>query len=413
MLSSKSTRIITFLLFVYVIFIVWNLSVNVNSGLWDSKAYFYSTISADQNLNPYNAKDLSVIAQKDWLTPYAYPPLTLYFFKIFSVDNAEIFAVVFLLFKMILLIILVLLWQKILKIKSDPIFYLFILLSFNSAVFIDLRTGNVSIIIQLLLWTGIFFYLRKEYILFCLFVLMAAAFKLIPVIFLLLLLFTGDKRKYKLLIGSSLAFMLYLLLNYLMFPQLFNEFTQSAINNLNGMGKGITHPALFSFVRDALKELYIYKVRELVGFKMISVIELLIFISVISVICIITFRSLKTLNDEKNILNTDKGIILVSLFCILFSLIMPRFKDYDYILLILPSYFIISRSGFADPKFLLVFIFIISSVKVTLPGINVFYGILWDYYPLFLAIIIWILYMQYIKKPADILQLKTTQGRNP
>lgn len=411
MLSSKASKVFTFLLFLYVIFLVWNLSVNVNSGLWDSKAYFYSAISSDQNLNPYDAKDLSVIAQKDWLTPFAYPPLTLYFFKLFSVDNAEIFAVVFLLFKMILLIILVLLWQKILNIKSDPVFYLFILLSFNSTVYIDLRTGNVSVIIQLLLWTGIFFYLRKEYISFCLFILLAASFKLIPVIFLLLLLFIGDKRKYKLLIGSTSAFMLYLLLNYLMFPLLFDEFIQSAFNNLNGKGKGITHPALFSFVKDGLKELYIYKVREIIGFKMTSVIELLIFISIISVIFIVTVRSIKKVKDEKNILSADKELILVSLFCILFSLIMPRFKDYDYILLILPSYFIISRSGFTDPKFLLVFIFIISSVKVTLPGINVFYGVLWDYYPLFLAIIIWILYMQYIKNSANVLQLKTTQGR--
>lgn len=412
MLSSKTSKVITFLLFLYVIYIVWNLSVNVNSGLWDSKAYFYSAISADQNLNPYDAKDLSIIAQKDWLTPFAYPPLTLYFFKLFSFNNIETSVLVLLIFKMFVLTLLVLIWQKILNIKSDPVFYLFILLSFNSAVYIDLRTGNISIIIQLLLWTGIFFYLRKEYILFCLFVLLAASFKLIPAVFLILLLFTVDKRKYKLLIGSSLAFMLYLLLNYLIYPLLFDEFIKSAFNNLNGMGKGITHPALYSFVKDALKELYIYKVRELFGFKMIYFLELLIFISVLSVICLVTFRSLRKLNYLKNIIDADKGLILVSLFCILFSLIIPRFKDYDYILLILPSYFIIRRAGFADPKFLLVFIFIISSVKVTLPGINIFYGILWDYYPLFLAFIIWILYIQYFKKLTTVLTDKDNTGRS-
>lgn len=390
---------------------VWDLAANSGNNLWDSKAYYLSTKCFDENLNPYNTQDLSIVAERDWLTPFAYPPLTLNFFKIFNTGNIESSAIAYLSFKVCVLFFLILLWQKILNIKCDNVFYFLILLSFNSAVYIDLRVGNVTLIVQLLLWTGFLFYLRKKYLLFCIFIVLAATFKLIPIFFLALILFTKDKRKYLYLSCSLLAFIFYLFLNHLIYPFLFSQFIQSVFHTLEARGRGITHPALYSFIPEVLKQLYIVNLKNLTGIDMTSVIELLIFVILISLISVVTIRSLRKLKDANNIPNTDKELILISLTCIVFSLLIPRFKDYDYILLILPAFFILNKADLINPKYLLVFIFVIASSKVTLPGIKIVYKFLWDYYPLVQAIIVWLLYILYIKKFSAVADSKIMNGK--
>jgi hypothetical protein len=150
--------------------------------------------------------------------------------------------------------------------------------------------------------------------------------------------------------------------------------------------------------------------RDMFGID-ISIIELFVFIILISLIIIVTVRTFKRVKNESNVFNIDKELILVSLFFIVFSLALPRFKDYDYVLLILPCFFVINKLGSINPKYLLVFIFIISSIRITLPGIKVLYSLFWEYYPLFLAILSWGLYIFYLNRFSKVTESKTLQNR--
>ena len=120
-------------------------------------------------------------------------------------------------------------------------------------------------------------------------------------------------------------------------------------------------------------------------------------LSVVSII-IISIRAVRKVFDENSILHKEKNLILIFLFVTIFSFVMPRFKDYDYVLLIAPAFFIINKSDFIKPLFFLTFILILESTRVTLPGFKTGYKLLWSYYPLFSAILVWILYLIYIKK---------------
>jgi hypothetical protein len=74
-----------------------------------------------------------------------------------------------------------------------------------------------------------------------------------------------------------------------------------------------------------------------------------------------------------------------------------RMKDYAYVLLLVPSYYIIKKPHFfrAFP-FLFALSILTAAKNVTLPDMGSIYLVMWEYYPLLLAYLIWILYLQAI-----------------
>jgi hypothetical protein len=76
-----------------------------------------------------------------------------------------------------------------------------------------------------------------------------------------------------------------------------------------------------------------------------------------------------------------------------YALIHPRFKDYAYMLLIVPSFYIMKNIRFTK-AFPFIFIFaILASPHLMLPGIDVLSSVLWQYFPLMIAYTIWGLYL--------------------
>jgi hypothetical protein len=72
-------------------------------------------------------------------------------------------------------------------------------------MYIDLGVGNISSLEQRLMWLAFFFYLQRRLLLFSIFILMAATFKLVPVLFLFLLLLSNEKKNIYISLAPWLA----------------------------------------------------------------------------------------------------------------------------------------------------------------------------------------------------------------
>jgi hypothetical protein len=90
--------------------------------------------------------------------------------------------------------------------------------------------------------------------------------------------------------------------------------------------------------------------------------------------------------------------IAVCLACLTYALVMPRFQDYQWILLIVPTYLIMLQLDFVR-AYPVIFIFaVLSAAHQMLPGSAFVFEVLWNYYPLVVALTVWALYVKKIQR---------------
>ncbi len=108
----------------------------------------------------------------------------------------------------------------------------------------------------------------------------------------------------------------------------------------------------------------------------------------------ILFASWKAYRRLRYTEREDKERLFLFLACLVYALILPRFKDYSYILLIVPAYFILKELTYWKAKpILFILIILPSPINASLPGISLISRVIWEYYSLFLAYSIWGLYI--------------------
>jgi hypothetical protein len=260
------------------------------------------------------------------------------------------------------------------------------LFGFGGAIFLDLAAGNISLIEQCLLWSAFYFFLKRKMLPFGLLILIAAIFKIVPILFLFLLLLVENKRKYLYFASFLGLFIVIMLSSYLTEPALFSSFIQ---NLFRFSDIGIVNPSNFSLLSSVL--LGSGKITGVFFPDWVILIPFLIIVVAILAVSLRAFRALKI--SELG----SKKLVALFLACLVYALVLPRFKDYSYILLLPPAYFIIKKTENVG-AFPFVFILtIISSARFeVLPGLNAIFRAFWSYYPLFLAYMVWGLYLYYI-----------------
>lgn len=380
-MKSKTFKgIFVGLLFLYFIYCVFYLFVNRQKYQWDFQMQYHAAKFLAEGKNPYDFRAETGNPRHY----YAYPPATLWFYRLFTWAEYDTAYNIFLLLKTAAIIGLVLLWRiKFIGKLADTGFYFFCLLAFNSTMFLDMRAGNINMLEELMLWLGFYFFLEHRLILFCCFILLGASFKMTPLVFLGLLLLTDNKKRFVYLFGSCIAFLSYLLIQYAAAPQMFRAFINAAKFTLSE--QGIISPSTIGILKDIFNIL-----SKISGIPATQALQYNIFCVIAAAIIIVSGRAyfiLKSLKME------DKEKMTLFLVCLVYALIHPRLKDYACMLLIVPSYFIIKKCG--DLK-IYPFLFVLASLAVTnisLPGSAIIYGLLWNYYPLVIAYLIWGLYI--------------------
>ena len=369
-------------LLVYFLTLVLHISANFDQYQWDFRTHRKAGEIFASGLDPYDSSILFPQAQTSFL--YNYPPVTLYFYKFFAQFDYKSAFHIFLIAKCILLIGLIIFWKRaFFKTNTYALFCLFCLLAFNSAVYRDLIAGNINLLEQVLLWLAFFFYIKKRLILFCAFCLLAASFKMTPTFFLIMLLFADDKKKYQYFVCSGFAFFAYLLVQYFIVPDMFTSAIQNGFAVVSERGTIV--PSTFTLLSDVFKW-----ISKNTGLAIPQTIQFAILAVFVAVVILLTYRvhaRLKTAQVE------NRQMLEVFLVCLVYALIHPRFKDYAYILLIVPAYHIIINSRLTKANPFVFFLAILVYPPFIVPGTEIIFMFFWKYFPLMLAYVIWGMYL--------------------
>ena len=386
MLTPQIPRVLKYLLlgllasyFALLIIQIWNSE----KLQWDFYMYYHSAKAYAQGVNPYDTEALSQIAQLPPGLNFVYPPITLPIMRVFLALDYRSASHLFLLMKCILALGLLFLWTRVfLKEQFDPLFALFCLIGFNGALCIDLISGNISLVEQFLIWSGFYFFLRRKLFLFCGLILLAALFKVTPLFFLVLLWFAEGRKKYAYFASSLLLYSIIMIATYLTAPDLFMGFLH---NSTSISEKRMHNPSTFSLINEFTGLLGGIVKMSLPG-------PAAIIASIVAGTAVLLLSLWERYSADK------RDIFAIFLTCVVYALILPRFKEYSYVLLLLPAYFIILRIGKANAFGPLFVFFILSSIRsVNLPFIDPVFKIFWEHYPAILVFVTWGLYLYHIR----------------
>ncbi|NQT39415.1 MAG: DUF2029 domain-containing protein [Planctomycetes bacterium] len=290
---------------------------------WDFKIYYHAATVHAAGSNPYDAPAADVDLH------YVYPPLSLYVFRPFTLLQPSTAYHVFLALKCAAALVLLWIWQRyFLREDRGPIFWLFALLAFHSAVGCDLVAGNISIFEQLALWTAFACFLDDRPLPFCGLIVAVALFKITPIVFLVLLPLSTIRRRWAWLGGSLAIFVAVLAVQYMATPQLLADFWRNA-SALDE--RGAINPATLAAVRDVTERLALPSATAWAAW--------IVLVTGVAATSWLAWRKLRT---EKF---ADQRQLLLFLTCLSLVLVMPRMKNYSYILLIVPSYYVIARTA--------------------------------------------------------------------
>ena len=349
---------------------------------------YYSCAKAyEAGINPYDAEAVSQAAQNPVIT-FTNPPVVLFIWRALSGLDYNLLFYLYLAFKVTLLAALVVLWRNgFLGARAGPGFYILCALGFNSALYLDLLAGNITIPEQCLIWLAFFYYIKHKLPYFCAFIIAASLFKIQPIVFLGLLLFTGEDRKYRLLAGSLAVFAGIIALQYIADPALFARFV-AGFNGYAGVERGIINPSVSALLRDMV-DLFL----KAQGPALRNAVSTSLYFIVIAPVVFVSVKVLARINSAKI---EDRQTWTVLFGCTVYAVAANYFKDYSYILLLLPAYVVIKKTRIS-PRGLLLFIMCISAANVTFPGARALARVVWNYYPLCLAYLVWGLYLRELR----------------
>ena len=372
-------------LLIYFLSLMLHISANFDQYQWDFRTHRKAGEIFASNLDPYDPRILFPQAQTTFL--YNYPPVTLYFYKFFAQFDYKSAFHIFLVAKCILLIGLIYFWtREFLKINTIALFCLFCLLAFNSAVYRDLIAGNINLVGQVLLWLAFFFYIKRRLILFCTFCLLAAGFKMTPAFFLVLLLLSDDKKKYHYFVGSGFAFFAYLFIQYIIVPDMVTRAIQNAFAVVSERGTIV--PSTYTFISDVFNWL-----SKNAGLAIPQALPLALLAVFVTAVIFLTHKARTRLKSAPV---ENSRMLEVFLVCLVYALIHPRLKDYAYMLLIVPAYYIIMNSRFTKPNPFVFLLAILVYPPFIVPGTEIIFMFFWKYYPLVVAYVIWGMYLHEI-----------------
>jgi len=370
------------LLLGYFVTLVLHISANFDQYQWDFRTHRKAGEIFASGLDPYDPRILFPQAQTKFL--YNYPPVTLYFYKFFAQFSFKTAFHIFLIAKCMLLVGLIYFWKReFFKTNTTALFCLFCLLAFNSAVYRDLIAGNINLVEQVFLWLAFFFYIKRRLILFCIFCLLAASFKMTPTFFLVLLLLADDKKKYQYFVCSGLAFFAYLAVQYVIVPDMFISGIRNAFAVVSERGNIV--PSTFTLLSDIFNWL-----SKNVGVTTPQAIPFTITVIFAATVIFFTFKAYIRLNTLKV---KNRQMVEVFLVCLVYALIHPRFKDYAYILLIVPAFYIIVNNRFTKANSFIFFLAVLVYPPFIIPGTEIVFTFFWKYYPLIVAYAIWGMYL--------------------
>jgi len=346
----------------------------------DFAVYYSAATAFKEGLDPYDTPNLSRALGQAESNPYNYPPDTLYVYLPLTYFSLGTAARIFLSLKLGAVCILLILWNRIFRFK-EHLYLLFLVapLAFNGALLDDLGAGNISVFEQMFIWIGFYYYSRGKIAVFAAAVIVASAFKFVSILLLLLLVTRLRKTDFVCLIVSGVVFALSVAINALVWPHLFAGFVTNMLN-LSGADRGDTNPALLIFLNDVTQWMELKS-----GYVIPGIVTSIIYLMICGATAYagwLAFSRMRSMDQIK----ADRWRIC--LICLLYAMLMPRFKNYSYILIIAPALYAIVSRPLAKawmPFCVLLVIYTYREFNVLGNAMSPFYQAGAEYYSLFMA----------------------------
>lgn len=128
----------------------------LDASMWDFRAYYWGTRVWMAGGDPYDQAQLAALSGQEGVLPFHYPPLMLVLFRPIAGLPYVLAAYLWIALKLGMLLLLVRLWRREWLGDLSPfLLAAIVLFAFQGTVLRDLRAGNVAIIEQYLLWSGL------------------------------------------------------------------------------------------------------------------------------------------------------------------------------------------------------------------------------------------------------------------
>jgi hypothetical protein len=316
---------------------------------WDLQTYYYGARAYQDGKNPYDRDVVSGIAETPVRFRYVYPPHTLPVMGMLTRLPLREASLLWLALKGVLVCLLFWVWMRFLPGVAEPGYLLVAVLAFNGAILSDLIAGNISLLEQVLLWSG-FLMLRKNLTASALLIAAASFFKVTYAFFLVLpLIVPGNRRGRAFALG--LFFVLVpLAISGLVTPGLFQAFLDNAGVLADPLERGDNNPCLFAFLLTLGDVLH-----QVTGMVVPAGAIIGLFVLHGMVLLVVVWRLVRAMPPSP-----DKVAASVFLLTLLYPLLVPRFKDYAYILLVPAALSMLMRGGIGGrERWFLVFILVV------------------------------------------------------
>lgn len=305
---------------------------------WDFQTYYYASLAFSERGNPYDLDEISARAESPITLRFMYPPHVLPLLSWTPLLTYSQAHIAWLGMKGVSLVLLLGVWTVFLaRQKPGVLFFALAALAFNGAIVSDLISGNVAIVEQLFLWAGFLAFVRDRSVLFALLIAAASFFKVTNAFFLLLLPFAPPGRRTAAFIAGGVATAVPLLFSALRWPDLFRAFLANANVIGDPLERGAKNPCLSAFLL-SLADV----IRDLSGWEVPMPVVLLVFaLHAVAALVLTAFL----LRRSALLPAGERGLAAISLACLVYPLVVPRFKNYAFIQLIPPAYLLLRRLG--------------------------------------------------------------------
>lgn len=302
---------------------------------WDLKVYMGCSRILAQGENPYLQEQII----NDVSFPCLYPPLVIDAYRPFAALSdawgRHAGQHLWSLLKILAIAGLLLLWKKYFwDLKFEPYHVLFLVLAYGTPFLTDFRCGNAAVFEQVMLWGAFAALAAGRDMLFGALIAAASLMKLTPLAFLPLLLLR-PRPNWKIFAAAGALFAALLGCNEVLHPGLLREY----FHQLVGVDQAWHHEAgpnncsTYGFIKQGLEIWLGDRSRAVALAKTL-------FLPLAAIILALSLRAGRAILQDKSSPNaTRKEMILF--YCMVYALLVPRMKDYTFMLLLIPTLFIL------------------------------------------------------------------------
>jgi hypothetical protein len=330
----------------YIFLCVFSIIANIlvigmdfqNSG-WDFALYCSAVRAFNDNKDPYILGNLKTYSGSDNIFIsnhiFIYPPLSLILLKPLCLLNSKI------VYYILWIILLLTTFSIIRKLGNREDLLLITLLTTGFiASYWNFLTGNIGIIELFLFSIAYWSIVKERYHASSLTIALTAFFKIMPIAFSSLFIFVKKSyiERFKIIVLSFTLLITFYLVSYMLLPELTHSYYLSMTGNLKGQPNPTTllaldtGPTFYFLIRDVLKS---FNLNEPIYLLILSI----VFISFVGLALFFYYKRE----------NTFLRIFSFGVISIL--IILPRLKEYSFMLALIPLYFLIKDYNFKVKSF--------------------------------------------------------------